>query len=80
MKKYHTVTNIRFDKHFLLISVDGRELRVDLRRHSRKLAAADDVLRMNFEVSPSGYGIHWPSLDEDLSLDGMLSPAVKKAG
>jgi hypothetical protein len=27
---------------------------------------------MNFEVSPSGYGIHWPELDEDLSIDGMI--------
>jgi Protein of unknown function (DUF2442) len=36
---------------------------------------------MNFEVSPSGYGIHWPELDEDLSIDGMIkSIKVKKAG
>ena len=25
-----------------------------------------------FEISPSGYGIHWPLLDEDLSIDGLL--------
>jgi len=24
------------------------------------------------EISPSGYGIHWPLLDEDLSVDGLL--------
>ncbi|PKN21436.1 MAG: hypothetical protein CVU65_16870 [Deltaproteobacteria bacterium HGW-Deltaproteobacteria-22] len=23
-------------------------------------------------MSPSGYGIHWPELDEDLSVDGLL--------
>jgi len=23
-------------------------------------------------VSPSGYGIHWPELDEDLSVDGLI--------
>ena len=22
----------------------------------------------NFEISPSGYGIHWPDLDEDISV------------
>jgi hypothetical protein len=28
--------------------------------------------RNNFEVSPSGYGIHWPLIDEDLSIDGLI--------
>jgi len=32
-------------------------------------------------VSPSGYGIHWPELDEDLSIDGMIKATkVRKAG
>jgi hypothetical protein len=35
---------------------------------------------MNFEISPSGYGIHWPDLDEDLSIDGMIKAVkVRKA-
>ncbi|MBF0567096.1 MAG: DUF2442 domain-containing protein, partial [Nitrospirae bacterium] len=25
-----------------------------------------------FEISPSCYGIHWPLLDEDISIDGLL--------
>ena len=24
-----------------------------------------------FEIAPSGYGIHWPLIDEDLSIDGL---------
>jgi len=28
--------------------------------------------RNNFAISPSGSGIHWPLLDEDISIDGML--------
>ncbi|MCB9504111.1 MAG: DUF2442 domain-containing protein [Deferribacteres bacterium] len=24
------------------------------------------------EISTLGYGIHWPLLDEDLTIDGML--------
>jgi hypothetical protein len=27
-----------------------------------------------FEISPSGYGVHWPGLDEDLSVQGFLFP------
>ena len=81
MKKYHYVKDIRFEKYFLLFKVDGRDHRVDLRQHSKKLASADDRIKTNFEVSPSGYGIHWPELDEDLSIDGMIKTAkTRKTG
>ncbi|MFI5222153.1 MAG: DUF2442 domain-containing protein, partial [Bacteroidia bacterium] len=28
--------------------------------------------RGNFEISPSGYGIHWSLIDEDLSINGLI--------
>ena len=81
MKKYHHVANVSFEKHYLLLRVDGRDYKVDLRQHSKKLATADDRTKINFEVSPSGYGIHWPELDEDLSIDGMIKVSkVRKTG
>jgi len=81
MKKYHDVANIRFEKHYLLLKVDGTDYRIDLRQQSKKLALADERTKLNFEVSPSGYGIHWPELDEDLSIDGMIRAAkVRKTG
>jgi hypothetical protein len=80
MKKYHDVKKIRFEKYYLLLTVDGKDHRVDLRRFSKKLSAADERTKTNFEISPSGYGIHWPDLDEDLSIDGMIKTAkVRKA-
>jgi hypothetical protein len=75
VKKYHNIADLRFDKHYLLIKVDGKAYRIDLRVYSRKLASADERTKMNFVVSPSGYGIHWPELDEDLSIDGMIKSA-----
>jgi Protein of unknown function (DUF2442) len=81
MKKYHDIKNLRFEKHYILLTVDGNDLRIDLRQQSKKLALADERARMNFEVSPSGYGIHWPVLDEDLSIDGMIkSSKVRRTG
>lgn len=81
MKKYHDVKNIRFEKHDLLLQVDGKNYRIDLRRVSKKLAAADERTKMHFEISPSGYGIHWPELDEDLSIDAMIKPAaIRRVG
>jgi len=60
--------------------VDGKDFRIDLRQYSKKLATADEKTKMNFEISPSGYGIHWPDLDEDLSIDGMIrTTKVRKA-
>ena len=81
MKKYHDVANIKFDKHYLFITLDGKHYRVDLRRYSKKLAAANERVKKNFVISPSGYGIHWPEFDEDLSIDGMIkSMSFKKTG
>jgi hypothetical protein len=38
-------------------------------------------MKANFQLSPWGYGIHWPEVDEDLSIDGMIKAAkVRKAG
>lgn len=81
MKKYHDVANVRFEKQYLLLTIDGRAYKIDLRQHSKKLASADERTKMNFEISPSGYGIHWPELDEDLSIDGMIKAVkVRKTG
>jgi len=80
MKKYHNVKNVRFEKYYLLLRVDRKDYRIDLRPYSKKLATAGETTKMNFEISPSGYGIHWPDLDEDLSIDGMIKATkVRKA-
>ena len=28
--------------------------------------------RNNYQISGAGYGIHWPELDEDISVEGLL--------
>ena len=81
MKIYHDVKRVHFENQYLLLKIDGREYRIDLRQHSKKLAAADQRTKENFELSPAGYGIHWPELDVDLSIDGMIKATkVRKAG
>jgi hypothetical protein len=85
MSKQHEVESILFDGDTLVLHVDGREHRVDVSRVSRRLLAASAVQRRNYVVSPSGYGVHWPDIDEDLSIDGLLGvkhpiPVLKAAG
>lgn len=54
-----------------VILVDGRRLSVPLAWFPR-LAAASRVDLENYELLGDGEGIHWPALDEDLSVAGLL--------
>lgn len=72
MNKYHDIGEIKFHGDFLEVTIDGATRRVQLKNISPLLEKASEIERNTFEVSPSGYGIHWPLLDEDISIDGLL--------
>jgi hypothetical protein len=50
---------------------DGRTISVPL-AWSWRLSAATPEQRGNFRIIGSGQGIHWPDVDEDISVRGML--------
>ncbi|MCH7989950.1 MAG: DUF2442 domain-containing protein [Planctomycetes bacterium] len=52
--------------------VDGRSISVPL-AWSWRLSDATEEQRNNFEIIGDGEGVHWPDLDEDISVRGMLS-------
>ena len=72
MCRAHEVQSIIFDGTLLLLKVDGKEYKIDVAEQSDRLAEATQEQREKFEVSPAGYGIHWPEIDEDLSIDGLI--------
>jgi hypothetical protein len=72
MNKYHEIEKIFFEDAVMILTVDGKEYSFVLADISRRLAKATPAERAAYEISPSGYGIHWPLLDEDLSIDGLL--------
>jgi hypothetical protein len=51
--------------------VDGRTISVPL-AWSWRLSEATPEQRSRFEIIGSGSGIHWPEVDEDISVEGML--------
>jgi hypothetical protein len=51
--------------------VDGRKVSVPMTWYPR-LAAADDKQRAHWELLGDGQGVHWPDIDEDLSVSGIL--------
>jgi hypothetical protein len=50
---------------------DGRTVSVPIGWYPR-LASGTDAERNNFEISGAGYGVHWPDLDEDIGVEGLL--------
>ena len=76
MTETHIIQDISFDQENMIITVDGKSIQVAMENISSKLKAANDYQRQFFKVSPSGYGIHWPLIDEDLSIDAILKTAI----
>jgi hypothetical protein len=72
MKPYHQVEEIKFSDDLMTIKIDGILHTFPLVKVSQRLKLASKSDRENFIVSSSGYGIHWPAIDEDLSIDGLL--------
>jgi hypothetical protein len=50
---------------------DGKEVRFPVELN-RKLKIASDKQRNNIEIICGGTGLHWPDLDEDLSVTGIM--------
>ena len=50
---------------------DGRTIAVPIGWYPR-LAHGTPAERANFQISGAGYGIHWPDLDEDIGVEGLL--------
>ena len=57
---------------------DGRTVSVPL-AWSWRLSEASPEQRANWRVIGSGQGVHWPDVDEDISVRGMLDgiPAAR---
>jgi len=58
---------------------DGRSVTTPLEWYPRLAFATSDE-RQQFEVTGRGRGLHWPLLDEDLSVKGMLSGTPSAEG
>jgi hypothetical protein len=64
---------LRFDDSTMWVELtDGRTLGVPLAWFPRLLAASP-AQRESFELSGGGTGFHWPAIDEDISLSGLLA-------
>lgn len=66
------VVNVTIDDDTLSVDLeDGRTVSVPIGWYPR-LAHGTPAERANFQISGAGYGIHWPELDEDIGVEGLV--------
>ncbi|MBI2970620.1 MAG: DUF2442 domain-containing protein [Gammaproteobacteria bacterium] len=66
-------TNVTVTEAALSVELsDGRTITVPLSWYPR-LDHATPAERAKWELIGSGHGIHWPEIDEDISVQGLIS-------
>ena len=67
-----SATEVAFTEDEMTVALeDGRRISVPLVWYPRLLSASPQQ-RAEVEISP--YGLHWEAIDEDISVEGLLSP------
>jgi hypothetical protein len=72
MQKLYDIRRVAIANDNLELIIGEKEYKFPLKEISEKLIKANDIERMDFKISPSGYGIHWRLIDEDISIPGLL--------
>ena len=69
------VADVSVDQDKLSVRLkDGRTISAPLAWYPRLFHATPEQ-RNEWKVAGGGYGIHWPSIDEDISTEGLLRGA-----
>ena len=76
-----SILAVKFDDHaidvmftedaLLFILADGREISAPLEWFPR-LRDADEKKRKNWRLIGNGVGVHWPDVDEDISVNTLM--------
>lgn len=62
---------------YVVLETDDGRFSVPWEDCSPRLARATEAERSMCQLSPSGYGIRWPLIDEDLAVGPLLELAEK---
>ena len=69
------VADVTLDQDSLSVRLkDGRTITAPLAWFPRLFHATPEQ-RVDWKIAGGGYGIHWPSIDEDISTEGLLRGA-----
>jgi hypothetical protein len=56
----------------LIVITESGPVAIPWEKCSERLVHASPIERDRAQLSPSGYGIHWPLIDEDLAVGPLL--------
>jgi len=68
---YH-VEGIEFNSNQMILKINGKKFIFKLADISKRLVNESITEREIYEISPFGYGIYWPLIDEDISIPRLL--------
>lgn len=77
MNKFYNVQSVEFHQEWMILTLDIDTYQIPIKQISERLYTATDAERNFYKISPSGYGIHWPAIDEDLSIKGLINLALR---
>ena len=72
MKSIISIDQVRIVSDWLIVVASGKEHKFKVRDLSPQLAIATKEEWDDYELTPSGYGIHFRGIDEDISLTALL--------
>jgi hypothetical protein len=73
--KFALAQSVEFDEYMMHVRLlDGRVLGVPLAWFS-SLRTATTRQRRRYEIAGGGISLHWPELDEDISVAGLMAGA-----
>lgn len=75
MEKMYNIQSVSFEQESMIIKINGLEYKFDLNNLSLKLLNATSQQRNEYQISPANYGIHWPLIDEDISIKKIIEIA-----
>ena len=65
------IQQIEFQGDAMIIHGRSTHVKISLDEISTKLLNATSIERTTFQISPTGVGVHWPLIDEDLSFPNL---------
>ncbi len=72
-------TSARFQNGWVCVRLhDAREIRFQAKRNRRLMHASEKAIK-NIEIICNGTGLHWPDVDEDLSVQGIIEGRIGQA-
>lgn len=74
----HQINEININNETLIIISESGEFYFNICNLSPKLKNASDLELNTYQVSPSKYEIHWKLINEDISLQALITQSLKE--